>query len=201
MLAEGLRFQKISNARPKAFSCHDMTTEKTYISSLDIQKQRLLDELIVKYAVYSSDVTYGDIIIPRDNIVDFIQNLTNLGIVINALLWWCNATDENKDKYGCPHGYGGPVTRVGWFCELGHVFDDICAIERDLFQSLDFDFKVENVKIINDKTIQLIQNKKTSTYAEGTFLTYQNNPCLTPGFDLYVPNDWKRKSNDESMSR
>jgi hypothetical protein len=178
-----------------------MTTEKTYISSLDNQKQEQLDNLIEKYAVYSNDTVYGDIIVPRDNFVEFINCLTNIGVVINSIDWWCNATDENKNKYGCPHGYGGPMTKVGWFSEMSHDFDDICKIESDLFLSLDTDFKTEVVKKINDKSIGLIQNKRTNTYVDGTFLTFKNNPCLTPGLDLYVPNDWEKKKNDKSTNR
>jgi len=178
-----------------------MTTEKTYISSLDKQKQQQLDELIAKHAVYSSDTAYGDIIVPRDSVFDFINALTDIGIAINSINWWCNATDENKSKFGCPHGYGGPMTRVGWFSEMCHDFDEISAVEQDLFLSLDIDFKAETIKIINDKTIELIKNKRTITYADGTFLTFQNNPCLTPGLDLYVHNDWKIKTNDKSTNR
>ena len=169
-----------------------MTTEKTYISSLDKQKKQQLDELIAKYAVYSSDKAYGDIIIPRDSVDDFINGLTIIGVVIKNIDWWCNATDENKDKLGCPHGYGGPMTRVGWFSEMSRDFDEISTIEQDLFLSLDIDLKAETLKILNDKTIELIKNKRTITYADGTFLTFQNNSCLTPGLDLYVPNDWKK---------
>jgi len=175
-----------------------MMTEKTYMSLLDKQKQKQLDELIARYAVYSSDTSYGDIIVPRDGVVDFVNGLTNIGVAINSLNWWCDATDENKNKYGCPHGYGGPMTGVGWFSEMCHDFDEISATEKGLFLSLDADFKSETVKIINDKIIELIKNKRTITYSDGTFLTFQNNPCLTPGLDLYVPNDWKTKSNDKS---
>lgn len=178
-----------------------MTTEKTYISSLTKQKQKQLDELIGKYSVYSSDLAYGDIIIPRDNIFDFMQSLTNLGIVIDSVNWWCNSKEENKSKYGCPHGYGGPMTRLGWFSEMCHDIDEISSMEQDLFISLDTDFKIEIVKTINDKTVNLIQNKRTITYADGTFLTFQNNPCLTPGLDLYVSNEWKPKINDRSTNR
>jgi hypothetical protein len=182
-------------------SYHAMATEKTYISSWTCKKQQQLDELIAKYAVYSSDTTYGDIIVPRDSVVYFINSLTNIGVAINSINWWCNATDENKNKFGCPHGYGGPMTRVGWFSEMCHDFDEISGMEQDLFLSLDIDFKAETIKSINDKTIELIKNKRTITYADGTFLTFQNNPCLTPGLDLYVPNDWKTKANDKSTNR
>jgi hypothetical protein len=167
-------------------------TTKTYISSLDKQKQHELDKLLAKYAVYSSETMYGDIIVPRDHYIKFINDLTNIGITINSVSWWCNATDENKIKYGCPHGYGGPMTKLGWFSEMCHEFDEISEIENELFRLLDSNFKFEIIKSINEKTINFIQNKQTTTYVDGSFLIFKNNPCLTPGFDLYVPIDWAR---------
>lgn len=178
-----------------------MTTEKTYISTLDKQKQEQLEVLIEKYAVYSSDTAYGDIIVPRDCFMEFINGLTDIGVAIDSILWWCNATEENKSKYGCPHGYGGPMTKVGWFSEMVHEFDEIRELYQDLFLSLDNNFKAETLKKINDKAIELIQNKRTITHADGTFLTFQDNLCLTPGLDLYVHNDWKRIMNNKSTNR
>lgn len=176
-----------------------MAKEKSYVLGPDKQKQ--LDELIVKFAVYSSGTVYGDIIVPRNNVADFIYALTTLGIAVNSVSWWCNATDENKNKYSCPHGYGGPMTRVGWFSEMCHDFDEIHAMERERFLSLDTEFESETIKIINDKVMKLIHNKRTTTYADETFLTFQNNPCLTPGFDLYVPSCWKGKQITKSTDR
>jgi hypothetical protein len=173
-----------------------MTTSKTYISSFDKQKQKQLDELIAKFAVYSSDTTYGDIIVPRDSFIEFINGLTKIGIAISSVDWWCNATDENKNTGGCPHGYGGPITKAGWYSEMCHDYDDISEIEQELFLQLDNGFKTETIKTINYRTIELIKNKRTITFRDETFLTFQNNPCLTPGLNLYTPNDWKKKPHD-----
>ena len=157
---------------------------------MDKQKQEQLDLLIDKYAVYSSDNVYSDIIVARENFVEFINGLTNIGIIIDSVDWWCNATDENKNKYGCPHGYGGPVTKVGWFSEMSHDFDET-IVGNELFILIEKDFKSETLKALNDNVKKIIKNKKTITQADGTFLTFKDNPCLTPGFNLYVPNEWK----------
>ena len=170
-----------------------MTTEKRYISSLNKQKQGQINQLIADYGVYSG-TRYSDIIIPRDRFVEFINSLTNIGIAINSVGWWCNATDENKTKYGCPHGYGGPMTKFGWFSEMCHDFDEIFEIEKELFHSLTNDLQPETIKRINEKVIILILNKQTITYGDGTFLTFENNPCLTPGLNLYVPKDWTNET-------
>ena len=169
-----------------------MTTEKTYIQSLDKQKQGQIDLLIAEHKIYSG-TNYSDIIIPQNLIIKFINGLTNIGIVINSVSWWCNATDDNKTKYGCPHGYGGPMTTFGWFSEMSHDFDEICEMESELFLSLDNDFRVETIKNINEKVVNHILTKQTTTYADGTYLTFKNNPCLTPGLDLFVPDNWTRE--------
>jgi hypothetical protein len=172
-----------------------MTTEKSYISSLNKQKQGQINQLIADHGVYSG-TRYSDIIIPRDQFVEFINSLTNIGIAINSVGWWCNATDKNKTKYGCPHGYGGPMTKFGWFSEMCHDFDEIGEIENELFLSLANDFKPETIKSINEKVIILILNKRTITFSDGTFLTFENNPCLTPGLALYVPKDWTNEMTE-----
>lgn len=163
---------------------------------MDTKKQQELELLVAKHAVYSSEKAYGDIIVPRASIVEFIKGLTKIGITIDSLDWWCNATDENTIKYGCPHGYGGPLTEIGWFSEMCHDFDDISEIENELFFSLANDFKVEIIENINANIIDLIQKKRTITFANGTFLTFAKNSCLTPGFNLLVPNDWTRAINE-----
>ena len=137
-------------------------TEKTYISSLSKEQKEQLDNLIENLSVYSGDSVYADIIVPRANVVEFITTLTRIGIVVKSINWWCNATEENKNKYGCPHGYGGPMTKDGWFTELVPESDSLSEIEMDLFLSLDMHYKTIAVKAINDKSIEIINTKKTS---------------------------------------
>ncbi len=170
-----------------------MTAKKTYISTLNKQKQEQLNLLIEEFEAYPVGTGYIDIIIIRDRLINFINKLTNIGIVINSVSWWCNATDENKNKYGCPHGLGGPLTKFGLFTEIGHDFDDMNKIERELFVSLDNDFNEEIIKKINVKIINLIQNKQIFIQENIIFLTFQDNHCLTPGLWLYVPDDWVSK--------
>lgn len=171
-----------------------MAIQTSYILSLDRQKQMHLDGLIEKFQAYPVGTGYIDIIILRDQYVDFINELTELNLAVNSISWWCHATEENKTKYGCPHGYGGPETQFGWFSEMSHDFDDIEEIEHEHFFILDKSFDSDVIKEVNDKSISIIQNKKTITHADGNFLVFQNNPCLTPGIWVYVPDEWTRQN-------
>ena len=123
------------------------------------------------------------------NISIFIEGLTILEIAIEAVSWWCNATDNNKKENGCPHGYGGPITKYGWFTEMCHDFDEI---EKEVLAGLDNNCNHKLIKDINDKVKQIIENKQTVKNAEGLSLKYNSNSCLTPALWLYVADDWVR---------
>lgn len=169
-----------------------MMTNETYISTLDKHIQKQLDELISRIAVYCN-TGYDDIIIPRDSIFEFINGLTNIGVVIASINWWCNMTIQNMDQHGCPHGYSGPETKAGRFSGMYNDVDDIEEIEKDLFYSLLDNCKHQTIEKLNKIALNTILNKRIIIYPQGLSLTFKQNPCLTPGFDLCVPENWKWK--------
>lgn len=169
-----------------------MILKNEYKSRLDSHNQEQLDEVIKQYDLYIvNGKNYSDIIVLKENFEGFINGLTTIGITIENITWWCKATEENKIKYGCPHGLGGPMTKFGWFSEIVQEFEDLSEIETSLFNDLKYNLTPITIKSINDKAIDIIQNKQTITYADGTSLTFKDNPCLTPGFDLCVPMEWR----------
>ena len=161
-----------------------------YLQTLDNKKQIQLNKLIEKYEVYPVGSGYIDLIVSRDKYFEFIDELTQIGLMVEAVSWWCHATDENKNRFGCPHGYGGPMTKNGWFSEMSHDFDDL---ENEVLLCIANNTDQDSIKAINDKVKSLIINKQTITYADGNYLTFDKNPCLTPGIWVYVPDDWIRK--------
>ena len=110
-----------------------MITKTDYISTIDTQNQVQLEKLIELYDIYVVGTGYVDLIIMRDKYSDFIDDLSAIGLMIESISWWCNATDDNKSKYGCPHGYGGPMTKYGWFSEMSHDYNDL--EKRDFVRS------------------------------------------------------------------
>ena len=76
-----------------------------------------LDKLILKHKIQPVGCGYIDCIVTFENVFNFINDLTDLGIKVNTLTWWCHCKDK---KNGCPHGIGGPVSKHydGWFSEM-----------------------------------------------------------------------------------
>lgn len=167
-----------------------MKTETSYILTLDKQKQIQLEKLIEKYEAYPVGTGYIDIIVLREKYSAFIDDLSKIGLMIEGVSWWCHATDDNKNSLGCPHGYGGPMTKFGWFSEMSHDFD---SFENEILISIADKLNQFSVEEINDKAKNLIENKRTITYADGSYLTFKENPCLTPGLWIYVPDNWERE--------
>ena len=134
---------------------------------MDENKKTVLDELLVKYKVEPVGCGYIDCIILKENVENFVRELTALGIEITAVSWWCHCTDENKGKYGCPHGLGGPVSvyHDGWFSETCELY------------STDF------------------SNDKIMSYIFDEFPAHEHYlPCMVPALCLDVPDDWKNNS-------
>ena len=132
---------------------------------------------------------YIDIIVSRNNYIDFINELTKFKFVIEAISWWCHCTTYNEKNLGCPHGYGGPKSKYfeGWYSERSHDFDEI---DQNDIDELGNDFNETTVKKINNKALNIINNKQTISYEDGTFHEFKKDICLTPGLWVRVPDDW-----------
>ncbi len=164
-----------------------------YLLTLDTKIQKQLDLLIEKFEAYPVGTGYIDIIVLGDKYIEFINELTDLGLAVNSISWWCNASKENKKKYGCPHGYGGPKTQFGWFSEILDEFDNVEEAEQQNFIKLNKNFSSDIIKKINNKAKSIIKNKKTKPKADENYLVFQKSPCLTPGIWIQVPDDWRSK--------
>ncbi len=171
---------------------NDMSEYTSKLKQNRLAIRRDLNNLITEYEGTPASNGYIDIIIVREKFEPFIGELTKLGLAIESISWWCNATDENKKQFGCPHGYGGPMTKFGWFSELSHDFDEIDTKE---IEHLERNCTNENIKRINNISTAIIMNKRTITYADGSYLVFEKNPCLTPGFWIRVPDDWRNQEN------
>ncbi len=169
-----------------------MTTKVTYFSKLEQNKEYLqsqLDNLLKKHKAQPVGNGYGDIIVPRDSYINFINELTILNLAIETKSWWCHCTPENERLFGYPHGYGGPKSKYfdGWFSERVNDFD---KIEVSKIEQLENTFTEETVKKINEEVLNIIENKRTITYANGDYQVFKKDKCLTPAIWIRVPEDW-----------
>lgn len=166
-----------------------------YTSALKLHQktiQQQLDNLIEQFTGEPVGDGYIDIIIIRERYAEFIHTLTALNLAIECVSWWCHATDEHKASLGCPHGFGGPMTRFGWFSEMSFDFDEIA---QEAINCLENSYTPANVKRINEMAAEIIRSKRTGPYPDGSYLEFQKDCCLTPGFWIYVPSDWRRGHN------
>jgi hypothetical protein len=158
----------------------EMTPDTSYISTFDSSKKEQVDNLLDRFETYVVGDGYIDIIVLRQHLESFIIELTAIDVAICNVSWWCNATDNNKKKFGCPHGMGGPETKHGWFSEIVQEEDD-----------LQIDHKRESIAEINQRALKIIKSK-TMDKPYDPALTFETTLCLTPGLWLQVPDNWKR---------
>jgi hypothetical protein len=149
--------------------------------------QRSIEEILKRYKAQPAAGGYIDLILTRFNAVKAIQALAELPVAVVDLSWWCHVTPENKGKYGCPHGYGGPINRfgIGRFSECDHypifsVENHGVNIEKEMIDETRFALKCSEL------TCDYLENQlpKEDFFSE----------CLWFGLWLCVPDDWERLS-------
>jgi len=124
-----------------------------------------LDKVVNKYSECIVGHGYIDIIVLKENLSDFLHELSEMNVNINGVTWWCLCTEDSKRD--CPHGMGGPKYKDGFFSEIVEEFDQLPGIKD------------------NSKYLNLILNKETLSG-----LTYTKDECLTPALWLEVPSEW-----------
>ena len=144
-----------------------------------------VDRVLELFCVKPVGSGYIDVIVSPTKADTFLSALTQLGIATHAVTLWCEASETNKQRYGCPHGMGGPVHYGMWFSEL---------CEKELF-----DVESKGVNIFDSKLDPFALAQECNSLT----LAYVNNgiqdrpeysPCLAPGFWLAVPDDWKSRT-------
>ncbi len=135
------------------------------MTRFDGETKNALDKLLLFYKIQPVGWGYIDCIILKENVPGFIKSLTELGVKVTDITWWCHCMIAGNKAAGCPHGGGGPKSKYfyGWFSEM---------------------YQIPNIKISdNNEITKYVFNEwpKTKEYL----------PCLIPAFWLDVPDDWK----------
>lgn len=132
---------------------------------IDDETKNTLDKLLLDYKIQPVGWGYIDCITIKENASGFIKSLSELGIRITDITWWCHCMIGGNKETGCPHGEGGPRSKYfdGWFSEM---------------------YQIPNVKIKdNNEIIQYIFNEWPTTK--------EYLPCLIPAFWLDVSDEWR----------
>ena len=135
-----------------------------------LQKEKL-DQILKQHKAQPVDRGYIDIIVKRENVQQFVNELLDAGVVITRVTWWYYVSAVGKRS---SYGFGGPTSKYysGWFSELCFGDDDI-SLDMTL---LDIMAIIENKEIV---------------YENGRVLRFKRNKNLTPAFWLEVPERWE----------
>lgn len=139
------------------------------MANVDLETKTKLDKLLVEYKVQPVGWGYIDCITTNDNVSGFVSALTQVGIHVTGITWWCHCAIEGKEESGCPHGGGGPRSDFfdGWFSEMYQI--------------------------------PFVETQNNNEIIPYIFSEWPNTreylPCLIPAFWLDVPDDWRNEVN------
>lgn len=74
----------------------------------DKELQNKIETLLEKHQSYPVGSGYIDIITKYELSEKLIEEISNAGIAINAVTWWCHCSDENKKNMVVLMAWAGP---------------------------------------------------------------------------------------------
>lgn len=148
--------------------------------------QPALNEILDKYRCQSvgNGNGYAEMITDFEVVHHVLRDLTDVGIAVTGVAWWCHCTEINHEIFYCPHGIRGPENEhgLGWFSEMVD-FPMYFAPEADLRALAESDDLPALIATLNEKI---------ATYLDEFPEDEQFIACLTPAIMLYVPDTWVR---------
>jgi len=141
-----------------------------------------LDRVLERFDVRPVGWGYIDIIVVPSRAEQFLAELTRIGIATCIVTLWCEASEINKQRYGCPHGMGGPIRNGVWFSEM---------CERDPFRVEDLGVDISESQLDPFALARACNELALGFATTGIRDRPEYSPCLAPGFWLAVPEDWR----------
>jgi hypothetical protein len=162
-----------------------------YFDVLEVNKTEIthqLELLFIKYKVQPVGDGYIDCIIIKNHLEKFIKDVSNLGILISDVSWWCYVAPNHN---GFPHGMGGPKSMYydGWFSELQN---ELYTLDKSILTEILVSYNKQLIYSINLKTLEGIKEmiEMPFQYAPNKYI--EKNKCVQPALWLLVPDAWKR---------
>lgn len=141
-----------------------------------------LDNILRQLDVRPVGSGYIDVIAPLDKAQRLLDELSTFGIAVHLVTLWCAASESNKQRYGCPHGMGGPVHGGIWYSEM---------CDRDPFDVARHGIDISKAEL-DPFALAKSCNALALVYVNAGIATRPDySPCLTPGLWLAVPDTWK----------
>jgi hypothetical protein len=162
-----------------------------YFDVLEVNKNKIthqLELLLIKYEVQSVGDGYIDCIIIKNNLEKFIEEVSNLGILISDVSWWYYVAPNHN---GVPYGMGGPKSMYydGWFSELQK---DLYSLNKSVLKGILLSYDKQLIYSINLKTLERIKEMLENPFQYAPNKYISENKCVQPGLWLLVPEDWNR---------
>jgi hypothetical protein len=161
-----------------------------FLSSNNIKITRQIEDTFSRLKIQPVGNGYIDCITMKNCLEPFIKSLTEIGVVVFCVSWWCYVEPDNID--GCPHGMGGPIADYypGWFSELQN---DSYEVDEDRLKAIVNSNDKKELALLNQDTLKQINEtlKKPFRYTPTEYI--EGNNCVMPALWLLVPDDWKRE--------
>jgi len=129
-----------------------------YYDFLNASKESIVEQ--VEYSLQLHKVQpvgngYIDCIVMKENLDQFVNDISSIGILISDVSWWCYV-NPNQQSIGCPHGMGGPGSDFydGWFSELQN---DMYEADKARIESIISLFDKSLVQKLNKETVYRIR--------------------------------------------
>ena len=154
----------------------------SYLNHLEAHRMDVLPRLesLIECLEINGVGSYIDLITRWEHVEAFLEGVSQLGVAIRAITLWCDYSPLNRERYGCPHGFGGPRNGEGFYSEM-------CEHEYFWLDETSFDFSQD------DAVARSLTLAREYVY-QGIPRRPDYSPCLLPGFWLWVPDDWERPS-------
>lgn len=152
-----------------------------------------LDTTMQKYKVQSVG-TYWDCIVQKDNLDEFIIKLNEIGVLIEAVSFWCYVNPDTAHRTGCPHGMGGPksIYYKGWYSEFQNCLE---PVNDDLLEKIKEEYNKDLIERTNNNTLKKIYEILTIPFGYAPKEYIKDNECVVPGLCLLYPKRWIKRRN------
>lgn len=165
----------------------------TYFESIS-DKKDILDLLLKKYRGQPVGIWYIDIIMKKENIFDFINELSLNWFLIIWVTWWfyCESLEE------CPliwMWWPKSIFYKWWFAEIWYWYDFLDTI---VIEKLKLSNSREKIRVENKEFSKIIIEKQISSIPYQLTLDFKDIP-LIPSIRLLVLNEWKNIVRNEGV--
>lgn len=149
-----------------------------------------MDSIIKNNEVEIVGYNYGECIVRKEKLDLVFEMISDIGIIISAISWWCNVENEESERKGCPHGMGGPRSKYGygWYSELQNP---MINLEDDLLIELKITFNLEKIKKSNLEILNELNTRLSTPFLYTSTNIIEDNRCVTPALWIEVPDTWK----------